>query len=137
MKPLIGLSTNQEGDCAEQQDTERDGQRGSAVAVVFVASAHLLAATESGTLVALTLVGRIIPAASANDSGVWWKVVHRELDDLHNLPTEAVLVSLLVVVAVDRHRIRRVIVCAGRVVRTVALEATDGVTLVDEHCKQQ
>lgn len=137
MEPLIGLSTNQESDCTEQQDTERDGQCGCTVAIVIVASAHLLTPTETGTLVAFTLVRGFIPTTSTDHSVVWWQIVHRELDDLDDLPAEGVLVAILMIVAVDGHRVRWVVVRAGRVLRAVALEATDSITLVDEYRNHQ
>lgn len=137
LEPLIGLSTNQESDCTEQQHAEGDGQRGCTVAIVIVAGAHLLTSTEPGALVAAALVGGLIPTTSTDHSVVWGQVVHRELDDLDNLPAEGVLVAVLVVVAVDRHRVRRVVVRAGRVLRTVALEATYGITLLDEYRNHQ
>lgn len=137
MKPLIGLSTDQEGDCTEQQHAERDGQRGCTVAVVFVASTHLLAATESGTLITLALVGALVVAAFANNSGVWRKIVHRELDDLNDLAAIFVGETSLVFGTVNGHRFRWDIVCAARIVRTVALVTTDGVALVDEDRNQQ
>lgn len=137
MKPLIGLSTDQEGDRTEQQHAKCDGQRGCTVAVVFVASAHLLATTESGTLIALALVGRLVIAAFANNSGVWRKVVHWELDDLNDLAAIFVFESCLVFGTVNGHRFWWDIVCAAGIVRTVALEATDGIALADEDRNQQ
>lgn len=137
MEPLIGLSTNQESDGTEQQDTEGDGQCGCTVAIVVVTSAHLLTSTESGTLVAFALVGGLVPTASTDHSVVWRKIVHRELDDLDDLPAEGVLVAVLVIVTVDRHRVRWIVVRAGRILRTVALEATDSITLVDEYRNHQ
>lgn len=137
VKPLIGLSTDQEGDRTEQQHAERDGQRGCTVAVIFVTGAHLLAATESGTLIALALVGTLVVTAFTNDSGVWRKVVHRELDDLNDLAAIFVGEASLVFGTVNGHRFRWDIVCAAGIVRTVALVTADGVTLADEDRNQQ
>lgn len=137
MKPLIGLSTDQEGDRTEQQHAKRDGQRGCTVAVVIITSAHLLAATESGTLITLALVGALVVAAFANNSGVWRKIVHGELDDLNDLATICVDKACLEIGTVDGHRFRWVIGCAGGVYRTVALVTTDGIALVDEDRNQQ
>lgn len=137
VKPLIGLSTDQERDRTEQQHAERDGQRGCTVAVIFVTGAHLLAASESGTLIALALVGALVVTAFTNNSGVWRKIVHRELDDLNDLAAIFVGEASLVFGTVNGHRFRWDIVCAAGIVRTVALVTADSVTLADEDRNQQ
>lgn len=133
----VGLSTNEEGDGGGQQQSQGGLHRRSAIAVVLEAGANLLAATESGTLVALALVGGFVPSAATDQPGVWGQVVDGELDRLVDLPAEGVLVAVLEGVTVNLHFRRRRVVRALRVVRTVANEAPDSVTSVHHERQQQ
>lgn len=133
----VGLSTNKEGDGGGQQQSQGGLHRRGAVAVVLEAGTDFLTATEAGTLVALALVGRLIPTAATDQPGVWGQVVHGEFDRLVNLSAEGVLVAVLQGVAVDLHFGRWRVVRALRVICTVADEASDGVTSVHHKRQQQ
>lgn len=133
----VGLSTNEEGDGGDQQQSQGGLQRRGTVAVVLEAGANLLTTAESGTLVALALVGGFIPAAATDQPGICGQVVDGELDRLLDLPAEGVLVAVLQGVAVDLHFRGWRVVRALRIICTVADEAPDGVTSVHHERQQQ
>lgn len=64
--------------------------RGGGVAVVRGAGADLLATSKAGSLVALVLVVRFVPAACSDYSVVRWQSVDFEFYRLGDLPAHCV-----------------------------------------------
>lgn len=133
----VGLSTDEEGDGGDQQQSQGGLHRRSTVAVVLEAGANLLATAETGTLVARALVGGFIPSAATDQPGIWGQVVDGELDRLVDLSAEGVLIAVLQGVAVDLHFRRWRVVRALRIIGTVAHEAPNGFTSVHHERQQQ
>lgn len=67
---VSGVGQQRDGQCAEH-DNRAGNTRCGGVAEVRGAGAHLLATAEAAALVALALVGGLVPAATSDRTGVW------------------------------------------------------------------